>query len=208
MRAATLLAGCALALVAAPQAAATHHRIYYSYRDSGCASAVDPVTVIFLGTHATAARVSNHLVYHHWGSNEEGGTQWVRSNGCQGMGAERASRGSDADDRYHARLWDSRERDHDGNRYVAATPHYEFKTKCAGVGHAVSGYAQKSDGRGAYSGFNRGRRRMGELFKYGAHHHHTTVVDWGNSDVFRQPCTNEWAGSNGYVTIVHMGHIR
>lgn len=203
---AVALSGCALALGVAPDAAATHHRIYYSYKDTGCRHGVDPVTVIFLGTHATARRVSDHLPYHHWGSNQEGGDQWVWSNGCQGMGAQRASRGSDADDRYHARLWDSRERDHDGNRYVAATPHYEFKNRCGG--HSVSGYDAKSSGGGRYSGFNRGRRRMGELFKNHPHHHRTTVTDWGNTYVFKQPCTGQWAASNGYVTIIHMGRIR
>lgn len=209
LSAAAALGVCALGLGLAPDAAATHHRILYSYTGDQCRDALDPVTVAFLGTHATARRVSNHLPYHRWGSNQDGGPQWVRSGGgCHRDGAQRASHDGNADTRYHVRLWDSRERDHDGNRYVAATPHYELRTRCGG--HATVGFDSERYARSAYSGFNRGRRRMGDLFKNHPHRHRTTVTDWHNTRVFKQRCTDppQYAGSNGLVTIIHMGYIR
>jgi len=132
--------GCALALASegsSPERASAHldfrrHTSFYSYTDSACKFAVDPVSVVFY-RNATLANVDQHASHHNGWTYHSESTQYFYDHHCSPMDNQNAS-GDFWQTRYHMREWwnwDSK-----NGYYTLATPHHEEMTWC---GHASSG---------------------------------------------------------------------
>jgi hypothetical protein len=171
------------------------HTRFYSYTDSSCTNAVDPISVVFYG-QATLGNVDTHASHHGGWSNHGGGTQYFYDHYCGPMDGQNAS-GAIWQSRYHMREWsnwDATYRD-----YALATPHHEDMTWC---GHAVDGDDNEPPG-----GFVLGKWDIGYNWHNwnngGATHRFGGSQYWGNTQEFRQ-CDGDWASNDGWIDFVEV----
>ena len=165
----------------------------YTWRDSSCVDAVDPVTAVLYG-EATAARALNHISYHTgWGA--PGGSitesvQYFETHFyCDRMDGERAS-ATVVQTRFHVRLRQARDTDVNYGISSVASPHFEDIVTCGWEpAHAVR------ESVNGWSGYDEGRRKLYNTLSP-SHYSYTTYR--GNSILFRQ-CDGGFAGSNGDV---------
>jgi hypothetical protein len=192
---------CPLAFAAHTAVAVAHFSSSdYSHGGSGCASRIDPVTIVFLGyggyaeTHGHSHRTWDLIngmpdSQHDW-TGSSSSTQWASSHSvCTEMERESAT-GCGSCTRYHIRLNQTHHADLNGRNETVGTAHYEEQVSC---GHAVP------YNRGSGSGFDLGRGHVKNdwLSAYGSGKLWNTE-NWGNSQSMQQ-CNGWYAASSGQV---------
>jgi hypothetical protein len=185
-----LLCGATIA-VAQPAQGALNIK-WYSFKDSGCVTRVDPVTTIFWWL-ATNPAVQSHIPHHGgWGLDVQyeaiaSDGQWMWDAGwCTFQWGAFADNTAAAPSRFHVRFRAGHYQDPDFVLFALATPHQERRKPC---GHEVL----PTDGAGL-SGFDYGRNRLAQTMGGGGHETYYQYV--GNAALMTQ-CTGAVAGSNG-----------
>lgn len=204
-----LLGGCSLiaANLANPYSAmAALPSNQYSFSNTTCSSQlVDPVGVVFDGTNASAENAGNAMAQHaYWYYGGAAGQslnvyRQTSSRVCRTSNDGRNSigQGPDGTSRFHARYWLSREIGMLPK--TVATPHYERVT--CGLNHAVIG---NGNGPGGQSGFTYAKNELTTHMMLGGHQ--TGSANWGNNRSFQQ-CNGNWAGGNGYVSVIYLNNL-
>ena len=188
-----VLAGALVAGLLVPGLAQTHFQSgLYSHTGSGCASRVDPVTVVFYHK-ATAAISANHVRAHTGWGGGSGGGQYFASHGNCGATTRHAESGTGT--RYHIRMRKTYHEDGTWGTTTTGTPHHEDLVWYCG--HAVDkGGVDK--GEGLWSGFDQGRSRIYNALYGKPGHTFGRNQYWGNTQEFKQ-CDGDYAGSHGQV---------
>jgi hypothetical protein len=166
---------------------------FYSHDNSGCASRVDPITVVFYG-YATASRTSNHIKFHTGWGGGSGGNQYFASHGECGGTTYQDYSACGTCTRYHVRMRQTYDDDATFGTTTTGTPHHEDWTYC---GHAVDKGGVNLGG-GGQSGFDQGRSRIYTALASASGHGYGGDSNWGNTQEFQQ-CDHDWAGSHGSV---------
>jgi hypothetical protein len=195
--------GCVVALgseVSSSKPASAHldfrrHTSFYSYTDSACKHAVDPISIVFY-RNATLSNVDQHASHHNSWTYHSGSTQYFYDHYCGAMDNQNAS-GDFWQSRYHMREWWNW--DAKSGYYTLATPHHEDMTWC---GHAVDGSGNEPPG-----GFVRAKWEIGYLWHNwnngGGTHYFGGSQYWGNTQEFQQ-CDGDWASNDGWIDFVEI----
>jgi hypothetical protein len=176
------------------------HTRYYSYTNSSCNNAIDPVSVVFYYA-ATIQNVDTHARHHGGWTTTGGGTQYFYDHFCGAMDHDNAS-GCGQCNRHHMREWWNYDSPPPGlSYYTLATPHKEdFVWTCFPPSHAVESsgaggfVAAKWDIAANWHNWNNGG---------GTHWFGGTSYYAGNTWMFWQ-CDGEWAGNDGWIDFVEI----
>jgi len=178
---------------------------FYSFGSSGCPKTdhIDPVGVVFQGTHASAKISSEQVALHAgWDEQTSTSTQWLwvltgnEKYGCRETNYQPVSDGDiPPSSRYHVRLWYVPQEDGTTRRTVGTPHHEDWVWTCPG--HAVD--ANGSNG----SGFDQGRHALKNAFVDGGHSVQSEY--WGNTANFKQ-CDGDYAGSDGWGIRISLNH--
>lgn len=181
----------ALVLIAAPRSDAHFVQSSYASAGSGCTPAerAGPVTMIFYGIEATAAKadtVVRELAGWTWRTGEN---QWLPSHvACNHFNFQDAS--AHTTSRYHVRLWQMPGLDVNYRYVTYATPHHED------YGCGIPGSYSIDPDSPEGSGFDKGRTELGTII--GGTYPLEDVQNWQNTQSFWQ-CDGSLASSNGVV---------
>jgi hypothetical protein len=217
---------CAFAVLLTPQVARAELTQFYSYGEPHCGynsqsgsrawAWSDPVTLIFRDLYRHGfAYVVDDVVQHGWGTNTQGGPQWIvnGTTGCRLMDAQRATTCPSSPSppfgfactRYHVRFF--RITPLENSYHTFATPHHEdwvsVSINCSSwwtCRPRICGHAVDSNGPEG-SGFEQGKARMVNLFS------DTQISSMfvGNSQSVKQ-CDDDMAGNeDGIVFWIFSG---
>jgi len=206
-----LSVGAAVGVVAArlrPETVAAHldytssHIRGYSYNDSLCRKAVDPISVVFY-RNASASNVNTHANHHNgWGSSGLSSAQYFYDHGCKRPTGDIASAGPFDPWRYHMRHFQSR--DAARGTYSLATPHRETLVRCTdgSTKHAVDPTTDTDPG-----GFVRAKWYIADTWHYWndapAPHFWQGSEYWGNTAALWQ-CNGQAVWNDGWVDFIEI----
>jgi len=179
---------------------------FYSWSEEICTAAdaeqVDPVGVVFQGSHANGLGAAKAVQSHAGWAVATGDKQGLFVNmfgggnyGCRSTTYQRAS-GSLG--RFHIRLWFIPASKEKPKLKTVGTPHHEDVVAFPPCGHAVDSNGPTG------SGFDWGRREVSERMFEGGHVAQINQY-WGNTANFKQ-CDGDWAGSNGTGVRIPLNH--
>lgn len=197
-----LIAGPLLVLMSPSAAIAQGFPHMYSHPAGGpCSStdtAVDPVTVVFVGAPSWPS-LDEHFGHHlFWGSVDSGGSQSIQDTNfaCRDVARQRATDDEGSSDRLHARIFEYGIGYESGVRtdwHLHVTPHHDIRLVSPSC-HTIpeDGFTQPRDN--VVSGFYSGYPFSGghELLKW---------AYWGN-DKMIEKCGGRRAGSDGWVAFL------
>ena len=173
----------------------------YSYTDSRCRNAVDPISVIFT-TRATTAAVNEHAGHHsNWTYTGPSSGQYFYDHGCKRPTGDIASGGLFEPMRFHMRHVSG----FDATRgtYSLATLHHEDLVNCGGVlKHAVDSNWDEDPG-----GFVRAKWQIADTWHFWneapATHYWQGSEYWNNTAAMWQ-CDGQPAWNDGWVDFVEI----